>query len=465
MKNNIKKNITMSNYSKLAISLMLPLSFTSLRSQAQQTKPNVIYIVIDDLGWGDVGYNGSKLVPTPNIDRLAARGVTFTDGYATAPICSPSRNGLISGIYQQKFGIQINADYKYAKIPEKQKLLPETMKTAGYRTALVGKWHIVRNPETVFDEVYDPIEVSSNYFPDSAGIYSGPRLPILGSKAASSENEYMTNRLTNDALLFMHKNLDHPFFLYLGYNAVHNPWQADKAYYDKLSNIKDETLRVYAALIASADDNIGKLLNFLENTRMIDNTLIVLVSDNGPAKAGPELKTWDGYDNSHEYIFGQTAGLRGHKVDLFEGGIRTPMMISYTPLFREGKVFKDMISTLDFYPTICDVAGITVPEGTDLDGVSLVKYLQEETKQQPHDILFWCRLNFGAVRMGIWKLDIEKDKSTLYNLRVDPGETTDVSAENEHIKTRMMDAWNEWHNLLPQNASKSEKPDNSGFGE
>lgn len=455
----------MKKYSKLAISLFLPLSFTSFHSQAQQTKPNVLFIVIDDMGWRDVGYNGSQLVPTPNLDRLASMGVSFSNGYVTAPICSPSRNGMITGMYQQKFGVQINADYKGARIPKRKKLLPETMRSAGYRTALVGKWHICREPEKVFDEVYDPIEVSSNYFPDSAGIYSGPRLPILGKKEITTENEYMTDRLTNDALKFMHKNLDHPFFLYLGYNAVHNPWQAEKQYYDKLTRIKDEHLRVFAAMIASVDDNIGRLLNYLENTKLMDKTLIVMVSDNGPAKAGPELKTWKDYDKSREYIFGQTAGLRGHKVDLFEGGIRTPMILAYKPLFREGKVFPDMISTLDFYPTICDVAHVAVSDGTELDGVSLVRYLREETKGQPHEMLFWCRRNFGAERMGTWKLDIEKNKSTLYNLRTDLGETIDVSAEYAQIKTRMLNAWNDWHKKLPSHASNSKKPDNPGFGE
>ena len=248
-----------------------------------------------------------------------------------------------------------------------------------------------------------------------------------------------------------------PFFLYLGYNAVHNPWQAEKKYYDRLSNIKDEYMRVQASLIACADENIGILLNYLENRKLIDNTIIVFVSDNGPAKGGPELKTWEGYDPSFEYVFGQMKTLRGHKVDLYEGGIRTPMIIAYKPLLREGKVFRDMISTLDFYPTICEMTGSEIPEGTTLDGVSLVRYLREETKQQPHDMLFWCRNNFGAARMGVWKLYKESDKTELYNLREDIGETKDVSAEYPHIKEKMMKAWNEWHSTIPVSASKIKK--------
>lgn len=151
-------------------------------------------------------------------------------------------------------------------------------------------------------------------------MYDGPRLPILAVKESTYENEYMTDKLTSHAIQFMNKQSNAtPFFLYLGYNAVHNPWQAEKKYYDRLSNIKDEYMRVQASLIACADENIGILLNYLENRKLIDNTIIVFVSDNGPAKGGPELKTWEGYDPSFEYVFGQMKTLRGHKVDLYEG--------------------------------------------------------------------------------------------------------------------------------------------------
>lgn len=438
----------------IAAALALPLGVNAWANQAQQEKPNVLFIVIDDLGWSDVGYNGSTLVATPNIDRLASMGVAFTDGYVTAPISGPSRNGMVSGMCSQRYGMQINADFTAAQVPQTQMTLPETMKKAGYRTGLVGKWHVCRSADSVFDEVHQQIDISSNYFPDSTGAYNGVRLPILASKASSYENEYMTDRLTNEALKFMDKQSEAPFFLYLGYNAVHNPWQAEQKYYDKLSGIKDEYMRVQASLIASADENIGILLNHLESKKVIDNTIIVFVSDNGPAKGGPELQTWQEYDPSVEYVFGQMKTLRGHKVDLYEGGIRTPMILAYTPLLREGKVFKDMISSMDFYPTICEMADVTVPEGTKLDGTSLVRYLREETKQQPHDMLFWCRNNFGAARMGVWKLHKESEKVELYNLKEDIGETKDLSATYPHIKSKMLEAWQKWHADMPQSASK-----------
>lgn len=438
--------------------LVLPLGANAQQVPEQPERPNVLFIAIDDLGWSDVSYNGSTLVATPNIDRLVHMGVTFTDGYVTAPISGPSRNGMVSGMYSQRYGMQINADFKCAEVPAEQLTLPETMRAAGYRTALVGKWHVCRDAEKVFDEVYNRIDISSNYFPDANGVYDGPRLPILATLEPKDENEYMTDRLTNYALHFMNKQTDtQPFFLYLGYNAVHNPWQAQKKYYDKLDNIKDEYMRVQASLLACADENIGILLNYLENRKWLDKTVIVFVSDNGPAKGGPEMKTWEGYDPSREYVFGQMKTLRGHKVDLYEGGIRTPMAIVYKPLFREGKVFKDMVSSLDFYPTICEITGAKVQEGTMLDGVSLVRYLREETKQQPHDMLYWCRNNFGAARMGVWKLYKESDKVELYNLRKDIGETKDVSAEYPHIKEKMLKAWTEWHDTLPESASKAGK--------
>lgn len=447
----------MNKHSAFIAAMAFPLGINAQSEQVQQ-QPNVLFITLDDLGWSDVGYNGSTLVATPNIDRLVSMGVTFTDGYTTAPISGPSRNGMLSGMYSQRYGMQINADFKCTQVPEGHKTLPETMKAAGYRTALVGKWHVCRDAKTCFDEVYEQIDISSNYFPDSTGRYNGPRLPILAAKQATNENEYMTDRLTNNAIQFMNKQSgEAPFFLYLGYNAVHNPWQAQKKYYDRLDNVKDEYMRVQASLLACADENIGILLNYLENRKLIDNTIIIFVSDNGPAKGGPEMKTWEGYDPDSEYIFGQMKVLRGHKVDLYEGGIRTPMAIVYKPWFRAGKVFKDMISTMDFYPTICEIAGVDIPEGTNLDGISLVRYLREETKKQPHDMLFWCRNNFGAARMGVWKLYKESDKVELYNLREDIGETTDVANVYPHIKNKMLKAWNEWHTQLPASASKMQK--------
>lgn len=331
----------MNKYSTMIAALTLPMGTNAQTIQIQQEKPNVLFIVIDDLGWSDVGYNGSTLVATPNIDRLVSMGVTFTDGYVTAPISGPSRNGMVSGMYSQKYGMQINADFKCAQIPEGHKTLPETMRAAGYHTALVGKWHVCREAEKVFDEVYNRIDISSNYFPDSNGKYDGPRLPILASMKPKDENEYMTDKLTNYALKFMNKqSAETPFFLYLGYNAVHNPWQAQKKYYDRLENIKDEHMRVQASLLACVDENIGIILNYLENRKWLDNTVIIFVSDNGPAKGGPEMKTWESYDPSREYIFGQMKTLRGHKVDLYEGGIRTPMAIVYKPFFAKEKYSK-----------------------------------------------------------------------------------------------------------------------------
>ena len=361
--------------------------------------------------------------------------------------------------------MQINADYRTCQIPASQSTLPETMRSAGYTTALVGKWHVCRDPEKVFDKVYEPIEISSNYFPNEQGRYNGVRLPILAEKPVSGDDIYMTDRLTNRAIRFMEEQKGKPFFLYLGYNACHNPWQAAQKYYDQLSDIKEEYLRMYAAILASADDNLGRVLDYLDRNKLTDNTIIIMTSDNGPAKGGPELETWTGYDPSRVYIFGQTGGLRGHKVSLYEGGVRVPMILAYTPQLRKGKVFTDMISTLDFYPTICDLAGIAVPKGTQLDGVSLVKYLREDTKQQPHDFLFWKRAENGAMRMGTWKLVMDSNSAELYSLRDDRAETTDLSAQYPHIKKSMLNEWNKWLDTLPDRGLRKAANDNAGQGE
>lgn len=423
-------------------------------------KPNVIILVVDDLGWGDVGYNGSKLAPTPNIDKLAASGVVFTNAYASAAVCAPSRCGIVSGAYQEKFGIQINADYTHYIIPESQKLLPQTLKTGGYHTALVGKWHVSRKPDSVFDEVHDPIEISSNYFPDSTGFYGGPRLPIVAFESEKKGEEYMTDRLTREAMEYLDRSASQsgPFFLYLGYNAVHNPWQAPKRYYDRVKGVKEDHLKVYAAQIAALDDNIGILMGRLAKNGQDKNTFIFLVSDNGPAMAGDEIRDWEKYSPGVQYLFGQTNGLKGHKAQLHEGGIRTPMLMVYPPRFFPGKVVNDVISSLDIYPTVCEITGTKPPEGTGLDGVSLVPVARGEARNPPHEMLFWRRLNVGAVRMGIWKLYLTPKEQLLYDLQSDPGETHDLSTEHAAIRDRMAKAWTEWCKQHPENASKGKKP-------
>lgn len=448
----------------LALGMLAPLALSAQKRiaapETPERKPNILYIVFDDMGWGDMGYNGGTLVPTPNFDRLAALGVTFSNGYVTAGTSCPSRNGLVTGCYQQRFGVQINADYRKAQIPDSIATLPETLGRGGYQTALVGKWHVCKRPETVFDRVYEPIEISSNYFPNAQGVYNGPRLPIVAALPAGTDTTYMTDRLTHYAIRFMEEARE-PFFLYLGYNAVHNPWQADKKWYDRLSHIREEWLRVYASILASADENLGRVLDYLEQSGELERTVIVMMGDNGPAKAGPEIRTWDGYDPSRTYIFGSTGGLRGHKVDLYEGGVRQPMILSYPPRFRQGKEFRDMVSSMDFYPTVCELAGVEAPQG--LDGVSLVRHLREETKQQPHDFLFWKRLHNGAVRMGCYKLVFDKERCELFSLRDDIGETTDLSDEYPHIRQKMLAAWEEWAASLPANNSR--KPENPYQGE
>lgn len=424
-----------------------------------KSRPNVIIMVVDDMGWGDVGYNGSKLVPTPNIDKLAGKGIIFSNAYATAAVCAPSRCGIVSGAYQEKFGIQINADYPLYTIPESQKLLPQTMKAGGYHTALVGKWHVSRKPETVFDEVHDPIEVSSNYFPDSTGFYGGPRLPIVAMETEKKGQEYLTDRLTREAIEYLDKNRagKDPFFLYLGFNAVHNPWQAQQKYYDRVKHVKEDHLKVYAAQIASLDDNIGVIMDRLSKNKQDKNTFIFLVSDNGPAFAGDEIKTWEKYSPGVEYLFGQTNGLKGHKAQLSEGGIRTPMLMVYPPKFNGGKVYGETISSLDIYPTVCEITGIKPPAGTELDGVSLVSAARGETRNPLHDMLFWRRLNQGAVRMGVWKLYIANKQQFLYNLQTDPGETSDLSGEHAAIKEKLFNAWTAWCGQHPAIASKGKK--------
>ncbi|MEI7730530.1 MAG: sulfatase-like hydrolase/transferase [Verrucomicrobiota bacterium] len=430
-------------------------------AEVKSAKPNILLILADDMGYGDSGCYGGKLAPTPAIDSLAREGVRCTDGYVTAPVCAPSRCGIMTGAYNQRFGIQWNEDRaKYNVGPHK--LLPQALKSAGYVTGHIGKWNVGADITGCFDETYDVIDWEADYFPDQTGHYVGLDSPsehasskvqgVWGPKRAS--DEYLTDRIGRHAVEFIEKHQAQPFFLYLAFNAVHSPWSAKTAARERFAHLKDPPLNFYAAMIASLDENIACVLAKLKAAGLEQNTLVVFTSDNGPAMGSPNIKVWP--ENWPKKILVGSAGpLRGYKAQFFEGGIREPFIVRWPATLKAGDTYRQPVSTMDLYATFCAAAGAPVPAGTKLDGVNLLPYLSGEKAGVPHEILFWKNGDQGAVRQGDWKLVISalQPKLQLFNLAADIGEQNDLSGEQPKWVEKLHRAWLDWSTPLPPRAN------------
>ncbi|MBM4089288.1 MAG: sulfatase [Planctomycetes bacterium] len=424
-------------------------------------RPNIVLIFADDFGYGDAGCYGGTLVPTPAIDSLARDGVLCTDGYVTAPVCAPSRCGLMTGAYNQRFGMQWNDDRRKYTLGEHQ-LLPQALRAAGYLTSHIGKWNIPVDARACFDEAYDLIDWEADYFPDANGHYHGvdSETEFASSKVQGvwgperPDDEYLTDRIGRHAVEFIekHKGGGRPFFLYLAFNAVHTPLHAktdDAARFGALP----VPLNFYASMVASMDENVGRVLAALPA-----NTLVAFTSDNGPARM-PVDKWPDGWPTG--VLAGSAGPLNGHKGQFLDGGIRVPFLLSWPGQLPPGGVYRQPVSTMDLYPTFCAAAGAPVPNNTRLDGVNLLPFLKRETDGSPHKILFWKNGENGAVREGDWKLLVSQRQPNLqlFNLAADIGEQHDLAGERPELVARLHKAWFDWSATLPPRANPpAEKP-------
>jgi len=435
-------------------------------------KPNIILIFADDLGYGDVGCYGGRLVPTPAVDSLARAGVRCTDAYVTAPVCAPSRFGLLTGAYQQRFGMQWNEDQHLRvrprlQLPDSHRTLPEAMREAGYVTGHLGKWNFVRDVKTCVDEAQDVMDWEGDYFPDPNGRYIGvddPKKPASGKVHGiwgprRPGEEYLTDRIGRHAVEFIEKHKAKPFFLYLAFNAVHSPWHAKAADRARFAHIQPPPLDLYASMIATMDENIGLVLAKLKELGLEENTLVVFASDNGPAMGSPYIKVWpDGWPE--KVLVGSAGPLNGHKAQYLEGGIREPFIFRWPAKLKAGAEYRQPISTMDLYATFLAAAGAPVPTGTRLDGVNLLPYLTGEKTGAPHETLFWKSGTEGAVREGDWKLLVSgrNPQLRLFNLAEDVGEQKDLSSAKSDMTQRLHQAWLDWSATLPPRAAGQQAP-------
>ncbi len=460
-----KKKMKKTTFLILTALVLMPLAALHA-AETSSTKPNIILILADDMGYADPGCYGGKLAPTPAIDSLTRDGVRCTDGYVTAPVCAPSRCGLMTGAYNQRFGIQWNDDRSKYNVGT-HKLLPQALKAAGYVAGHIGKWNVGADIAGCFDETYDTIDWEADYFPNAQGHYVGVDDPV---KHDSSKvhgvwgperpgEEYLTDRIGRHAVEFVAKHKDKPFFLYLAFNAVHSPYHAKKELAARFANLTPP-LNYYAAMTASLDENIGRVLAALPT-----NTLVVFVSDNGPAKM--PVQVWPaGWPTN--VLAGSAGPLNGHKGQFLEGGIREPFILRWPAQFKAGQTYRQPVSTMDLYATFCAAAGASVPTGTKLDGVNLLPHLRGENTGAPHDILFWKNGDQGAVRQGDWKLVIGlwQPKLQLFNLAEDIGEKNDLAGTKPELVEKLNKAWLDWSTPLPPRANpptgKAKKVADSG---
>ena len=448
-------------------------------------RPNILLILADDLGKMDISLYGNPPIQTPNIDAIGKNGVTFTEGYITSPICAPSRAGLMTGRYQQRFGFEYQPHDRYPKnliellvyknfiargdwrvadqyrfpgfetilkngMPPSELMLSELFQAVGYSTGIAGKWHLGAGDHALpinrgFDYQYGFYEAYSLYMADT----SDPSIvnqrhndfsdPFIWGKGRSGncairrnhdvieEEFYLTDRIAEEANEFMEQHQDQPFFLYVPFLAPHTPFQATKEYFDKLGHIEDPNKRVYNAMIWQLDDAVGSIMDKLDSLGLTENTLVIFMSDNGGATY--TLAT----DN---------APLKGGKFTNFEGGLNVPFMMQWAGKIDSGTMSNSSVISSDVFSTVCDLLQIeNLPK--PIDGNNLLQAAKVSTENRD---LFWRSGYNKAVRSGIWKLVKEEmtGKTVLYDLSSDKNETTDLSSEFPDTVQALINLHEEW---------------------
>lgn len=420
-------------------------------------QPNVVVIVADDLGYADLGFQGCRDIPTPNLDGLAAEGVRCTSGYVTGPYCSPTRAGLLTGRYQQRFGHEFNpgATGENAGLPLAETTITDRFRAAGYVTGLVGKWHLGSLPEyhpqmRGFDEFFGFLGGAHTYFAENTE-------NILRGTEVVREKSYLTDAFAREAVAFVNRHRASPFFLMLSFNAVHTPMDATEDRSARFASIADPMRRKYAAMTFAMDEAVGKVMKALRESGLDEETLVVFFSDNGgPTMPGTTVNA------------SSNAPLRGSKRTTLEGGIRVPLVFRWKGKLPAGKTFDKPVIQLDVLPTALAAAGVDVPNDSKSEGIDLMPFLAGNDEREPHPALFWRLGGQAAIRQGDWKLvrydaaaDTPGARSSgisaivtpwrLYDLSKDIGEVQDLSEKHPEKVAALSKAWGSWNakNVAP----------------
>jgi arylsulfatase B len=451
---------------------------------AAERRPNIVLLFADDLGYGELGCQGNPQIPTPHIDSIAKNGIRFTAGYVTASYCSASRAGLMSGRYQTRFGYEFNPigaanENPNAGLPASQMTLARHLKNVGYSTGLIGKWHLGGHAKfhplrRGFDEFFG-FTHEGHYFvqppykgvttmlrrkalpnggmgrwirSDGKLVYSthmrshepayDANNPIVRNSQPVNETAYLTDAFTREAVDFIDRNQEKPFFLYLAYNAVHSPLQGAEAYMKRFSHIEDIHRRIFAAMLSNLDDSVGAVLKQLRENGLEENTLVFFISDNG----GPTRE-----------LTSSNLPLRGGKGDVYEGGIRIPFLMQWKGRLPAGKVYEKPVLSLDVYATAAAIAEAPIPKRRAIDGVNLLPHLLGKTKERPHDEMFWRLSQRTAIRVGDWKLIRNPRVGTsadwqLYDLSKDKSEQSDLAKSQPEMKKKLLARWEQWNSEM-----------------
>jgi arylsulfatase A-like enzyme len=440
--------------SRLILMLVVVVSLLGVFAGAAETNrpPNLIVIMTDDQGYADVGFNGCKDIPTPNLDSIAQNGVRFTSGYVVYPVCSPSRAGFITGRYPQRFGYERNPRFqpenRVSGLALTETTLADALGKVGYHSGIIGKWHLGAHPDLHplqrgFNEFFGHLGGGARYFPEELTLKEASRAMDEGQSyrlwmrrnhEPVRTTQYLTDEFSNEAVQFVTRNKDKPFFLYLSYNAPHTPMQASEKYLSRFTNITNPQRRTYAAMVSAVDDGVGRLLATLREQGLEKHTLVFFLSDNG----GPEQANAS-----------NNGPLRGGKSDAWEGGIRVPFAAQWPGQLPKGMVYDKQVLSLDIFATIAALAAAPTNSARPLDGVNLLPYLTGKNAGSPHEAVFLRKFDQGAfaIRRGDYKLVIPRvdAQPQLFNLAADLGETKDLAATQPEILgalEQLRVAWN-----------------------
>ena len=418
-------------------------------SAAALERPNIVIILADDLGYADLGFTGCKDVATPYIDSLAANGIRFTQAYVSAPICSPSRAGLMTGRYQQRSG---HDDNDTPELSLKEVTLGNRMKACGYFTGMIGKWHLGDDPERLppargFDETFHP---------DGNAAYFGARIldSIKSNKfePAKDKKLYTTELNSARAADFIRRHKGEPFCLYLAFNNVHLPLEVPQKYIDRITcACSSPDRRKMAAMVLALDDAVGVVLQALKKAGLEENTLIFFLSDNGGVMR---------FAQGREGISFNTP-FTGGKYTVREGGIRTPLVLQWKARFPKARTYDRPVISLDLLPTVISAAAGTINPDWQLDGVNLLPFLDGKVAGDPHAALYWRVKGRIAIRLGDWKLSRASTSSSkeLYNLASDIAEGTNLAIRRPDKVAELEAAWKQWNAQMspPQQPAKTAK--------
>ena len=423
------------------------------QNSVAQKKTNIVFLFADDAGYHDFGFQGSKTFNTPNLDKLASEGMVFKEAYTTAAVCGPSRAGLLTGMYQQRFGFEENNVPGYmshsSKLMGDEMGLPTNLKTIadylnplGYKSMILGKWHL-GNADRYhplrrgFDEFYGFRGGARSFFPMSqkAMLEIPENRMEYGFEKYEEPKKYLTDAIADEACNFMEQNQDKPFFMYVAFNAVHAPLEATKEDLAKVKGLEGKR-KILAAMNIALDRACGQILNKLKALGLDENTLVVFSNDNG----GPDGTMTCNYP------------LSGCKSNNLEGGIRVPFIMKYPNVVKAGSEYKKPISLLDMLPTFVNAAGGNASNIEGLDGVDLIPYITHQKKTAPHEMLFWKKENRGIIRKGDWKMLRFPDRpAELYHI------SKNIS-ENNNLAYKYPDKVREMYKLLWNWECELERP-------